>query len=294
MKKLGALFIVACLTAFSFSNFFKAKEKQQNEFATKSKIETRRVYQEFMESPTITTFTPLGLPKNILKAAHWHDEPEHQHSLLESPRLISYHEDKTEWRMTAKTGVISQKIPGELEKIAFYDQVVTTKNEAAFPPIHITADQADFSDVTGIAVYQGHVKMTQGGRELLSDKLIFRRGTTKKITHLTAFGHPVYLVEEKRTTTHPSTQILTQGQASIVHYFPDEAKAILEGNAEIKQANQLLKAHRLICFFNQQQLQAHSAVDPKAPPQNRARVEMTIFPQSELRSKRDEKIKQHD
>lgn len=112
------------------------------------------------------------------------------------------------------------------------------KNE----PIQLEADRVHLDDITGVSVYTGNVKYTQGTISLLADEATLKKGEGG-IEHVTAVGKPAVYTELPDGEEAPVT-----AKGNTIEY--DAAKEIvtLTENASVEQKNDNFKAP-LITYF---------------------------------------------
>lgn len=113
-------------------------------------------------------------------------------------------------------------------------------------PIHIQSDSAEFDDKKGSALYRGHVIMTQGTRQLLSETLLIKRDQHGKIDSAIATGKPAHF-QAQLSPEQPGQpeKPLAHGQANIVKFFPKENKIYLFENAELTQNENTIKGEAI-------------------------------------------------
>ena len=73
--------------------------------------------------------------------------------------------------------------------IALHGNSVTASSDDSNKPIDIKADSAEINDATGISVYRGDVKITQGSRLLTGEKVVIEIAD-QKAKKVTAEGNP--------------------------------------------------------------------------------------------------------
>jgi lipopolysaccharide export system protein LptA len=97
-------------------------------------------------------------------------------------------------------------------------------------PVHITADSAHLDKSTGVSVFQGHVKLTQGTGILVTDKLTLYSDKNNQLLKAVATGGQTTY----QTITDPAKPPFV-ATAQMIQYLPPESKIILTGDAKAVQ-----------------------------------------------------------
>lgn len=111
-------------------------------------------------------------------------------------------------------------------------------------PIKITANNVEFDDKLGTAIYTGNVIAQQGSRHLTAAKLTLYRNNQNKIALIIATGTPAHFQAQPNLN-----KPINSGIANTIKYFPQEDKADLIGNATITQEGNSISGPWLIYFF---------------------------------------------
>ncbi|MEN8128747.1 MAG: lipopolysaccharide transport periplasmic protein LptA [Pseudomonadota bacterium] len=133
-------------------------------------------------------------------------------------------------------------------------------------PLHIEADTAEFDDNTGISIYLGKVRITQGTMVLTGDKItVF--APDKQLHKITAEGQPSTFHQ----TTDGDDQI--DAEAQYMEYNTKTNMIILKKKAKMTQGNNSFSAE-LIEFH------ILTKVVDAGDPKSGDRVKMVIIPAS--------------
>lgn len=116
-------------------------------------------------------------------------------------------------------------------------------------PAKITADQVEYQHKTGLSIYSGHIKATQGSTKLSADKVVVERNEQHQISKITAIGKRA----QYRTTPQKGKQELIAYGDKIV-YFPLQAKVTLVGHGEIEQDGNHFSGPHIEYFINEQRI----------------------------------------
>ena len=85
-------------------------------------------------------------------------------------------------------------IPNRIALILFlmiavlFSNWAAARTDDATKPINIKADSAEINDLTGVSVYRGNVKITQGSMQLTGEKVVLETAN-KKVQKITAEGN---------------------------------------------------------------------------------------------------------
>lgn len=111
-------------------------------------------------------------------------------------------------------------------------------------PIYLEADSVHINDSTGVSVYTGNVKYTQGTISLLADKATLKNGQAG-IEHFIALGKPAVYTELPDGEDVP----VTAKGYTIVYDSAKETITLTE-QAEVVQNNDYFKAPIITYFRN--------------------------------------------
>lgn len=129
-------------------------------------------------------------------------------------------------------------------------------------PIDITADRLDVDEQSGTAVFTGQVVVTQGDMTVYADKLIVRRDQkTEQVEKIEASGG-VRVVQQDRIAT-----------AQQAVFFQLEEKLILNGDAKIRQGQNMVSGEEIVFFLKDNRSLVKSGED--------GRVRAVFFPEQE-------------
>lgn len=96
----------------------------------------------------------------------------------------------------------------------------------------ILSDTTVYDHKTGITVFEGHVKVTQGSSHLTADRLMTKSGPNHKINEIIAYGTTVpahfWTLSKENGTPFDAT-------ANIIKYFPNNPSVTLEQNVTVSQ-----------------------------------------------------------
>jgi len=104
-------------------------------------------------------------------------------------------------------------------------------------PLVIEARKLTYDDQKKVATYIGHVVAQRGKTVMTGDKLlVFFDKTGKYIEKIEVIGN-VHIVDPRG-----------EGWCDILYYYPAEEKAVLIGNAKLKQGKNLIIGDRIIAY----------------------------------------------
>ena len=106
-------------------------------------------------------------------------------------------------------------------------------------PIHIQADRVEINEQTGVSVYRGDVKVTQGSMELLADRIVVhRKGET--LDRIEAEGRPARFSQRQDESGE-----LVRGQARHIEYRTAADLALLVGEGRILRGRDEFRGERI-------------------------------------------------
>ncbi|MEJ2130141.1 MAG: lipopolysaccharide transport periplasmic protein LptA [Gammaproteobacteria bacterium] len=133
-------------------------------------------------------------------------------------------------------------------------------------PIHIKALSAKISERDGTAVYTGDVELDQGSLHVTADQLTIH---TKDgdVLYITAEGELAHFRQQPEVDA-----ALVQAHARTITYYTADQKVVLEGAAELKQADDSFRGERI----------EYSIIDKvvNAGGDEASRVEMVVYPRN--------------
>lgn len=144
-----------------------------------------------------------------------------------------------------------------------------TEPDDAVQPVHVEADTAELNQTTGVGVYRGDVRVTQGTMVLIADQ----------VTVIAPGWELQKLVAQSATQGGRATfrKLTDVGDEIIAHahrieYEPDKGRIMLLGNAALQRAADRFSAERIVYYINRQIVDA-------GDPHGEGRVEMTLVPE---------------
>ncbi len=100
---------------------------------------------------------------------------------------------------------------------------------------------------TGVSIFIGHVKMTQGTTHLLADKVTVYSNKENKIRRAVATGKRA----EYYTLPKKGDKWLV-AKANTINYYPLQGRVILTGNANVTQGNNSFSGAHIVYNITQQ------------------------------------------
>lgn len=147
------------------------------------------------------------------------------------------------------------------------DAPPTTTTPDDEQPVHITADSLNIQEQTGISIYLGDVKVTQGSLNLTGDKITIDH-PDRTMQSINAIGKPARF---KRFD--PESQAWVTGRADNIDYDALQKIVILTGNAKVVQANK----HTIIGpKLNYDMI--NKTLEAQSTPQEKRRISVTLIP----------------
>ena len=137
-------------------------------------------------------------------------------------------------------------------------------------PIELEADSAHIDERTGVSVYTGNVKLTQGSTKLLADRLTVERGEDGN--RVVAEGQPATFSQQPDDKPEP-----VEGRAKTIDYHTGRERVILTGSAEVWQGGNRFASERIVYDTATDTVRGGQA-SPGAKPGERVRI--TIQPQA--------------
>jgi lipopolysaccharide export system protein LptA len=116
-------------------------------------------------------------------------------------------------------------------------------------PIYIEADFADMNRGSGVTVYRGRVKVSQGSRRLWGDLVRIYTDEDDQITSVVAEGQPARLRQKP-----DSRKECVWGEGNRIEYFADEERMYLYEDARIWQGQNVMTSQTIIYDAKQDQL----------------------------------------
>jgi len=137
-------------------------------------------------------------------------------------------------------------------------------------PIELEADSAHIDERTGVSVYTGNVKLTQGSTRLLADRLTVERHEDGH--RMIAEGQPATFSQQPDDKPDP-----VEGRAQTIDYHAGRKRVILTGAAEVWQGGNRFASERIVYDTDTDTVRGGQA-SPGAKPGERVRI--TIQPQA--------------
>ena len=108
----------------------------------------------------------------------------------------------------------------------------------------ILSDSTIYDNKSGITIFEGHVKVTQGTTLILADRLTTKTNTAHKISEIIAYG---------TTKVAEYSQMADNGQlfkasANVIKYYPTDANITLEQNVTVTQGKNSF--HASVIHYN--------------------------------------------
>lgn len=136
-------------------------------------------------------------------------------------------------------------------------------------PAFIEADSATLNHKTGICIYRGHVKLTQGSTIITADTLTTHSDSENQLDQATAVG------QLATYTTQPDNNPLPFSAMGLtINYYPKKAYVELIGQAKATQGNDSFAGPRINYDIKQQIV--------VSPPSTEGRTTIVINPQQKL------------
>jgi lipopolysaccharide export system protein LptA len=147
---------------------------------------------------------------------------------------------------------------------------VFAKSGNAEQLVHVEADSAQLNDKTGIGVYLGDVRITQGNMVLTADKVtVIAPG--RDLLKLIAHSNNKDAMSTFRQLTDSGEEITAEARHMV--YEPDRHLIILLGDAVLLRGPNRFAAQRIVYHIVRQVTDAGAL-------QGKGRVKMTLVPES--------------
>jgi lipopolysaccharide export system protein LptA len=141
------------------------------------------------------------------------------------------------------------------------------KSSDAEQPVHVEADSAELNQTTGVGIYRGDVRITQGSMVLTAD-VVTVIAPGEDLQKLIAEGDRASF----RQLTDAGDEITAYAQH--MEYAPDKNRITLLNNAVLRRATDRFKAERIVYHIDRQIVDA-------GDPQGQGRVKMTLVPEDD-------------
>ena len=149
---------------------------------------------------------------------------------------------------------------------ALHSNWVYARTDDATKPINIKADSAEINDLTGVSVYRGNVKITQGTMQLTGEKVVLETAN-KKVKKITAEGN---LSTFKQTTDDGK---LINAEAKKMVYKINANEIVLTKNAKLTESGNTFASDRIVFYTDKEIVSAGSS-------SGNDRVNITVFPET--------------
>ena len=147
-----------------------------------------------------------------------------------------------------------------------YSSWIAALSDDATKPINIKADSAEINDATGISIYRGNVKITQGSMQLTGEKVILETAN-KKVQKIIAEGN---LSTFKQTTDDGK---LINAEAEKMVYKINANEIVLTNNAKLTESGNTFSSDRIVFYTDKEIVSAGS-------PSGNDRVNITVLPET--------------
>jgi lipopolysaccharide export system protein LptA len=104
----------------------------------------------------------------------------------------------------------------------------TDKQQIAY----LQADSAQINHLTGVGIYKGHVKLTQGSTVITADTLLTHTDKQNQIDQATAIGQPATYNTMPDNSPNPFL-----ASAQTIQYYPTQSLVKLIGDAKSTQGS---------------------------------------------------------
>lgn len=147
-----------------------------------------------------------------------------------------------------------------------YSAGLTARTDDATKPINIKADSAEINDTTGISVYRGSVKFTQGSMQLTGEKIVLETAN-KKVQKI--------IVEGSLSTFEQTTDDgrVVYAEAEKMVYNISDNEVVLTKNAKLTEAGNTFASDRIVFYTDKEIVSAGSST-------GNDRVNITVFPET--------------
>ena len=147
-----------------------------------------------------------------------------------------------------------------------YSTWAISRSDDSSKPINIKADSAEINDVTGISVYRGNVKVTQGSMHLTGERVVLVVAY-KKVRKIVSEGN---LSTFKLTTDDGR---IFHAEANKMVYNIRANEIVLTKNAKITEASNIFTSDRIVYYTDTEIVSAGSVSGSD-------RVSITISPET--------------
>ena len=139
-------------------------------------------------------------------------------------------------------------------------------------PIHVQADSAELDDAKGVAVYRGHVVITQGSMKVTGDTVTLTQSEQGDIEVFTAVGKPA-TYEQKPA----EDKDVVKAYGMTIQYFTARDRIILLDRARVVQGGDTFEGEKIVYDTQRQIVNAGRAGRGQVSTQQ-PRIDMVIQP----------------
>lgn len=136
-------------------------------------------------------------------------------------------------------------------------------------PAYIEADSASLNHKTGICIYRGNVKLTQGSTTIIADTLTTYLNAQNQLQQATAIGQLATY-----TTLPDNTKLPFTAVAQTINYYPIKSSVELIGQAKATQGSDSFAGPKINYDIKQQIV--------ITPPSQGGRTTIIIQPQQKM------------
>lgn len=147
-----------------------------------------------------------------------------------------------------------------------YGSWAAARTDDASKPINIKADSAEINDITGVSVYRGNVKITQGSMQLTGEKVVLETAN-KKVKKIIAEGD----LSTFRQTTDDGKLINAEAKKMVYKISANEV--VLTNNAKLTESGNTFASDRIVFYTDKEIVSAGSS-------SGNDRVNITVFPET--------------
>ena len=164
-------------------------------------------------------------------------------------------------------------LPGESLAGKTADQAANKNTTAKTEKIFINADHMQMNIESGLSIYTGNVKFSQGELVLTGDKVtVVQRNN--EVESVTVIGRPAYY----NHVTETGDNIQAQSQKMI--YIADKNELTLTVNAQVKQTDHKVNSQRIVYDTLKKIIIAGEKSASSDSPDENQRVKITLTPKN--------------
>ena len=148
--------------------------------------------------------------------------------------------------------------------LAALSNELIARSDDSSKPINIKANSAEINDATGISIYRGNVKITQGSMQLTGETVVLETAN-KKVQKITAEGN---LSTFKQTTDDGK---LIDAEAKKMVYRITANEIVLTDDAKLTESGNTFTSDRIVFYTDKEIVNAGSS-------SGNDRVSITVLP----------------